>query len=300
MEKVHVGFIVPAILALAGCGGAADSESSATAGTTSGGASNASGATSQVGGKSSSGGNSAIGGTGIIGGNSNTGGLYETCLVCSGGRTLLGTGGATALGGNNPTGGAVGQGGSATGGQTSLVSCSDPDATLGNSYKVVSTTVGNNGSFTDTCDNSGNLIEYYCETSCLTPYYSGIGGATGVQNAIACMPQSTGKVLPGTVGCAGRCSAGHCFEWCPNFDDTATLVNVGATGATIRTAPGYDLACQVLFTQPGFDCQATNLTGTQVKVVSLGTCSGTISVFGTSLPNSAGNQACTFQCQVPS
>jgi len=77
-------------------------------------------------------------------------------------------------------------------------------------------------------------------------------------------------------------------------------VAVSATGLTIRTAPGNDLSCKVSFTQPTYDCQASSLVGAQVKVVALGACSNTIVTFATALPDSSGNQACTFDCQVGS
>jgi hypothetical protein len=313
---------VLAVLVAIGCGGAS-AEDSGSAAPTSGGAgagqSNASGAASQ-GGKGVSGGGSGKGGATVTGGtigvggatsstggrsaggNANTGGIYEVCLVCGGWMSLGGTKamGGTATGGstNGSTGGSSSQGGNATGGQTATPICSDPDATMTNASKVVSTTIGTNGSFTDTCDSNGNLLEYRCETACNTYYNPGLGGASGVPVGIACLPQPTGKVLPATIDCAGRCSAGHCFEWCPNFSDTVTLVNVGSTGQTIRTAPGYDLGCKVVFTQSGYDCQAASLSGTQVKVVALGACGSTSSTFGTALPNSSGNEACTFECQV--
>lgn len=266
LRQPLLALILPiATLALFGCGGAESSPEGSNAG------SNGLGV-----------GGNAIGGTTNMsrGGLGNGGTEGDPCKI---------------LGVNCPTGGR-GSGGSASQGGATTGVCSDSDMNLSAPYKVAAIAVGTNGSFADACDATGNLTEYSCETLCE-------GGAFTSGNPISsaaimmppCTPQQTGRVLSTSVNCGGRCDAGRCFQWCPNQGDKVVASSVTGSTVAMRFA-GYNLSCKVVFTQSGYDCLAPSIAGSQLTAVSLGNCTGTTTVFGTDLPNSAGGQACTYEC----
>jgi len=268
-------------------------------------------ATSDPGAQGAQGG-SSVGGVGVAG----------TSHVGAGG--IPATGGATGTnrGGGAGVGGTVVDNclalgiGCAAGGSTSIATtgvCIDPDATTPSPYKVASTTTGLNGSFSDTCDASGNLVEQYCEMTSVACPYGPL--PTGPAPAIAsanpapsagvaimmpvptCQQQQTGNVLSTTVDCGGKCNAGKCFQWCPSQGDILDATAVSAQLVSMRFN-GYNLSCKVVFTQPGYDCLMPSIAGIKLAAVSFGNCSGTTTVFGTDLPTSGGAQACTYECTV--
>ncbi len=142
---------------LLGCSGSSDVSGASNAGASSVGGTSSGGAMHVGGSTSTSRGGSGAGGA--------TGGdpCKSTGLNCPLGGG--GSGGASVVGGATSSAGALG-----TGGTTGA--CIDPDASLPFPDKIALTTIGTNGSFSDHCDSSGNLVEYFCEaTPCpIGPY----------------------------------------------------------------------------------------------------------------------------------
>jgi hypothetical protein len=63
------------------------------------------------------------------------------------------------------------------------------------------TMTGSNGTFTDECDATGKLVEYYCD-------YQMLCGAMMTD----CAPYPTGLVISRTTECRFRCGGGACMS----------------------------------------------------------------------------------------
>jgi hypothetical protein len=302
------GFVL--LLLAWGCGGTSNyfpEESGGRAGdggTSRGGTSQ--GGTSQGG--TSRGG--ASGGVGGVGGGS--GGAAGAGRGGNGGRagseTTGGRGGVSGAAGLGGAGGSVlgGTGGSARAGQAGTSSagmgCSDPDASAGGflDTRVRSKTSGTNGSFTDECDASGNLVEYACEVGLCTNAkiavpIGGFGGFAqgGAGGITMCL---TGNVSSRTIDCGGHCDEGTCFGWCATQGGEAFNVTGVDGSALTMTMGNYEYTCSVAFQREGYDCLDQELVGRSMVVTSLGNCTGASTTWGWDDLDSSLIEECAFTC----
>lgn len=165
---------------------------------------------------------------------------------------------------------------------------------------IQDTVSGTNGVFVDSCDPSGNLVDYLCETRNIC----GPGPNPG------CTQVATGAVISQTVDCSGHCIDGRCDGRCPDFDQRVDFVSVGAAGsATIHNdTDGRAYACTLVFDAPNdaFDCMTDPHAGSTATISSLGLqaayCTGKgFGAIGLKFDGvtPVGNEACTYQCSIP-
>jgi hypothetical protein len=218
----------------------------------------------------------------------------------AGGGAAGGEGGAA----GSPVGGAAGLAGSGqAGGGGAATACSDPDASggHGDGYSEQATTTGTNGPFTDSCDESGNLIEYSCELGpCISARiaapFAGRGGIPqGGNGGVAACP--TGQVVPLTIDCDGNCKDGACFGWCAEQGGQFQVTGVEGSSLSM-TKESDEYSCTVVFQREGYDCTSEALVGRTLVVTSLGTCTGGSTTFGWNDPELPTQQECTFTCSV--
>jgi hypothetical protein len=270
-----------ALLLLAwGCGGSSNYFEEAPDG------SSGKGGTGQGG--ASQGGSSGAGGTG--GASGGTGGSLGT------GGAKGGAGGATGGNGGATGGGPAGLGGAGQsgGGAGGMAACSDPDASSGDGTRTRGTTIGANGSFTDSCDASGNLLEHACELGpCISTRIAvPFGGSAGSGGILTC---PTGQVISRTVDCGGHCEEGACFGWCAEQGGKFQVTGVEGMSLAM-TKDSYEYSCAVVFQREGYDCLGEELVGRTMVVTSLGACTGGSTTWGWDDPESASIQECTFTC----
>ncbi len=259
------------------------------------------GAQGGVGGSAAVGGDagSALGGVGGIGG---AGGAVGG--VGGAGGSVGGVGGVGgSVGGSAASGGDAGIAGSLGGtagdaGAAGAPGCVDPDGAVQpmSGASVASTTVGENGSFTDTCDENGNLVEYVCEMApCTVQRIIPATGGQGTGGTSACLPMASGQVVPLSIDCAGHCRDGACFGWCASFGDTFTVTAVAANG--LEMSRGDDAySCSVVFQRDGYDCLGASLMGRELVVTSLGACVGASTTFGWDDLDDPATEECAFTC----
>lgn len=112
--------------------------------------------------------------------------------------------------------------------------------------ELVTTLSGTNGTFTDKCDENGNLIEYMCveETRC--------DPATN-----PCTGWWTGEVRPQNFDCQGTCQKGQCDMGCPDINNEIEILSIdGPTSMTLEDlTTGSRYACTT------FDNGSCNLSG---------------------------------------
>jgi hypothetical protein len=208
-------------------------------------------------------------------------------------------GGAGAVGGV----GAVGGGGAVSG--TAGVAgalCTDSDAT--NWAETRGTTVGLDGTYTDTCDENFNLIEHSCEFEQCFPLEARdaampnpSGGASGI--GIPCAPMLTGNVIATPVDCRGRCSEGACREFCADFDDVFNVMMAvpGQAVILIHAETGQAVSCKAVV-ELGFDCTADALEGTSMTVMALGACSPAYFTMGITYDGTDPAEDCAYECEI--
>lgn len=266
----------------AACGGTAfestgRTDSGGTSGAGTGGkasdGSSTGGTSGTSGGSGGKGGAIGSGGSGGTGGRGGTGGI-------SGSTGFGGIGGSGGLAGTAGTGGTLGTGGIAG-------TCSDPD---GPDPTVRATTVGANGTFTDSCDTNGNLIEYTCEmicNCCPNPDPS-------------CFVQ-TGNVVPQTFDCVGTCVEGACVSRCPHDGDALQFSSGDPSGnAQIKNlSDGSSYSCKLIFDATGgYNCTSAT-AGLTATIVSLGISSfcpvGSTGNIGIA-PQGYTDEQCAYQC----
>jgi hypothetical protein len=244
-----------------------------------------------------SGGAGGVGGAGGAGGASGgAGGVGGAGGAQGGAGAIGGTGSGRGGAAGSPVGGSAGRAGAGQGGgDGGAMACSDPDGTgaRGDGSTAKSTTTGVNGSFTDSCDESGNLVEHFCEigpcVSARVAFPAGFGGTGGFENC------PTGKVVSRTIDCGGHCEDATCFDWCAEQGGSFEITGVSET-TVLMTKGAYEYTCEVIFEGDGFDCRDPSLAGRTLVVTSLGTCDGESTTFGWNDPESALAQECTFTC----
>jgi hypothetical protein len=294
-----------------GCGGSSNDFSelpeesagkggSGQGGSSRGGSAGTGGASGGTGGASGGTGGSATGGASGRGGGSGglTGGSAGATGGVGGAQGGDAGSGAAGAGQGGTTGGSSAglAGGGQSGGGGAGTACSDPDvgAGLGDGTRKQGTAVGTNGSFTDACDESGNLVEHSCE---LAPCISArvavpFGGTSGAGGISAC---PTGRVVSTTIDCGGHCEDGACFGWCAEQGGQFEVTSVDGTNLTM-TKGDDEYSCAVVFQREGYDCLGQALVGRTLVVTSLGSCTGASTTWGWDDPESAMIQECTFTC----
>jgi hypothetical protein len=196
-------------------------------------------------------GSGGVGGRGDVdaGGEAGEGGHAG---VDSGGGGMEAHGGSGGAGGASGAGGQGGFGGPAGGGSGGAgvpSDCSDSDAIstdlLVDPYALQAgqllekgTTVGANGSFEDSCTDSGDLLEHVCETQLRCS-----GGSQPFDGACAPSPQLTGQVLEMTAPCFGLCVDGACHVPCPMSGDVLTVAQIEGAMVHLESSAGIRYAC---------------------------------------------------------
>jgi hypothetical protein len=167
---------------------------------------------------------------------------------------------------------------------------------------------GTNGTFTDHCDNTGNLVAYSCEamTTCVL-------APSGQADPLPqCKTTETGKVVAQTFDCSGHCMAGGCYARCPAVNDLFSYVSIdGATGdATLEDQTDRRrYICKLVFNgaKDGYDCKSGPMPGALAMMVGQGLKStfctgGAIGTIGLDAPDAgtaAGSGRCAYDCTVP-
>jgi hypothetical protein len=212
-----------------------------------------------------------------------------------GGAQTGGIGGVAATGGASGSGASGGLGG--VGGTFGSSGCTNVDFGLyATEYETQSTTVGQNGSFTDACDVRGNLIEYQCEVD--------TSGCTFPNPPPNC-ERITGDAVPFIVNCGGTCNAGACASHCAHPNDVLAYQSVDrATGAATLTNTMRDAVyvCELIWDRDtaDYDCAADPVIGGSATAVSFGNATvfclpGEMSTFGVE-PQGTSDQECTYTC----
>lgn len=171
----------------------------------------------------------------------------------------------------------------------------------GDDPTTVQSVTGTNGSFSDACDGSGNLTEYLCETKM----------ECGPGPNPACYDKQTGKVIPKTYDCNGKCNAGTCDARCPASGQQLTYESVDQEGNPVlkNSADGRRYACQLTWDNPkdAYDCVKAPFVGEKGRVASLGLSThqctgGEIGNIGVAIegvqPPTGGGQHCTYTCSI--
>lgn len=309
--RLDVTRSVVVLLLAWGCGGSSNYFEETGGGSGGGGAQGGSeqGGTTSTGGTSggSGGGGGGSGGKGAAGGRggASSGGSSGEAGDAQGGSEMgggsgVGQGGAAGA----PAGGSAGLAGAGLGGGgAGGMGCIDPDGNdaRGDGSLVRSTAEGTNGSFTDSCDEDGNLVEYSCELGpCVSARiavpYAGRGGYP--QGGSGGLPTcQTGMVVSRTIECGGRCEEGTCFGWCAGQGAVFEVTDVTAERAAM-TKDDYEYSCEVVFQREGYDCLGQGLVGREIVVTSLGACTAEATTFGWDDPESPSIQECTFTCSL--
>jgi len=165
---------------------------------------------------------------------------------------------------------------------------------------------GTNGTFVDSCDDSGNLVDYECETKqvCDGPWPNP-----------TCTSEYTGNVIPQTYDCNGHCHDGACVARCPAPGDVLTYAAVDTfTGSVtfLNRRERLTYPCKLEFDVPddSYDCKLDPMMGSAVHVVwqwlRTGYCTGgDFGTFGvdavraSSLDAGATESTCTYSCTLP-
>ncbi len=277
------------------------------------GGSGGSGGTVTTGGTGATGGTVTTGGTGAVGATGGSGGTVTAgtggsgATPGAGGSAGSGTGGTAAVGGAGAIGGVAGAaavggvppGGMGGGAGSVAVNCVDPDVGMQGTaaWTVRATTTGENGSFTDTCDENGNLIEYLCETATCGFDTAGAVPAAGGSSdvGVPCQPITSRFVISTSVNCAGRCVEGACNWFCASQGDTLTVVEAPGDHVTFEDG-GTILDCKPLVELGGFECLSPALLGHTMSVVSLGNCTAQSTVLGADDATTTPGEDCAYEC----
>lgn len=158
-------------------------------------------------------------------------------LTACGGTSVEDPAGAPSGSGSGPgTGGSPNTGG-APAVPDEIAAC--PGAAP-NAVAELTATSGSNGTFTDHCDSSGNLIAYECGTK-----------SEWQCNEWECysQPYPTDEVLEVKHDCAGTCQSGRCASKCPKTGDTIQYVGLNPDGShrIDDKTQGFVYRCETLF-----------------------------------------------------
>jgi hypothetical protein len=167
------------------------------------------------------------------------------------------------------------------------------------SPEVQHTYIGQNGTFTDRCDGSGNLVDYGCEfkTKC------------GPGPNPACGNIDTGRVTSTTRDCAGMCVNGRCDGRCPQQGDHITYRDTHPDGSALirNDSDGRSYDCTLDYDSPAdkFDCKAVAVgqTGTVLgrsvrDMQCTGRDFGGFSVVLPGVPTTNSGENCGYDCGI--
>jgi hypothetical protein len=191
--------------------------------------------------------------------------------------------GGSAQGGNSQGGvGTSGTGLGAQGGIASAPSCVETDRGVGTDpkgYGTPGTATGANGTFTDTCNGVGQLIEYTCNNNMICSQ----AGCSWDSNAYG-----------DPVECPYGCADNACPTWCPMADDTFEVLGVTMGDVTMRHRDGQEISCLLeMAYEPDFDCVASSIVGRTFVATGAGDCRP---VFGLQVYDSVLGMPFTGQC----
>jgi len=148
-------------------------------------------------------------------------------------------------------GGQSSRGGSSGSGGLDTLSCTDEDATgLGvgpdpRGYGTRGSTKAPNGSFVDSCDENGDLIERYCFFDrCF------VDDCDDDQDA-----------LTEVIECPTGCQDGACLTWCPR-EGPLLVASAHDYGLILEHDSGQKLMCSVDWSTDAYDCSSPDLVGT--------------------------------------
>lgn len=183
-------------------------------------------------------------------------------------------------------GGAGGGGGGAAGGGSPTKTLTCPTGVTEHAKPVdpesVAAVTGDNGTFIDHCDGSGNLVEYTCEDEVICSDF--------------CEPILTGQVIENVIDCKGTCQAGACDRGCPDPGVALTVVSSDATGTTLHdAASGTKYTCVHAtdsIPNDAWPCSGAEAVGKEGKVhhpVGWGFCNQGEGAFYLAFPSQDGN-----------
>jgi hypothetical protein len=187
-------------------------------------------------------------------------------------------------------------------GSTPIQVTCEADATSSERHddpNVMQSVTGTNGTFSDTCDAQGDLVQYVCEVETVC----------GPGPNPACETKLTGKVVEENVDCNGGCAGGACDGRCPAYGQQLTYLSVDADGnVTLENSVDqrkYD--CVLLVEGTSYDCKRAPFVGEKGRVASLGLhgtyCTGDdfgnigVAIEGVQLP-SGQIQHCSYGCSI--
>lgn len=140
---------------------------------------------------------------------------------------------AVSCGGSSGGGGVGGGGGGGSSEVTFICGKGGKYITLG----AVDVFQGTNGTFTDHCDNAGNLVTYTCEST-----------TEWVCDELECYDEEgedTGVALELPMDCGGTCTAGTCESRCPHTGDVMQYLGpIGGGQYKVKNlTTGWDYHC---------------------------------------------------------
>lgn len=234
----------------------------------------------------------ASGGVGDAGGC--PGGMPFFCTDCNGGGFCV-AGGRPAIQCPIP--------GDSGGGTNSITCTADGGTTALPSFpddpSVRHSVSGTNGTFVDTCDSSGNLVDYSCATL----------SACGPGPNPECTRYETGAVKSTNIDCVGTCVNGQCDGRCPMIGQQVTFTGSVSGGVipVTNNGDGRRYSCTVAYQNSAysFNCTSGPHAGLQMTIVSLGLggdwCTGKQwGSFGASVDgvSPAGVEVCAYTCDI--
>ena len=141
----------------------------------------------------------------------------------------------------------AGTGGSGAGGETDtgsnsmctsepvldapVIVCSCAEVSWNDNPAIVSTVTGDNGTFTNTCTDAGNLTQYNCEFIKVDPTCDESG-----LNPLPCDRIGSGRVSSKKIDCGGRCQSGTCPTRCAEAGDGITVLARNGDSVTLQNA----------------------------------------------------------------
>jgi hypothetical protein len=138
-----------------------------------------------------------------------------------------------------------------------------------NPYDDARTVAGDDGSFTDHCDPSGNLVSYRCADQ---PVPCPGGSGHDRRRQPTCLAE-TGRVVAETIDCDGQCRSGACAVRCPAAFDVLTFLALDSQGnpTFASNADPRHFACTLAYDQDdAFDCAFDQNVGDTMEIAALG------------------------------
>ena len=112
-----------------------------------------------------------------------------------------------------------------------VIVCSCAEVSWNDNPAIVSTVTGDNGTFTNTCTDAGNLTQYNCEFIKVDPTCDESG-----LNPLPCDRIGSGRVSSKKIDCGGRCQSGTCPTRCAEAGDGITVLARNGDSVTLQNA----------------------------------------------------------------